>query len=1633
MKTMYNIRSMRRHRCVFGLSMGLCLCFVWSVGVATAQVLPHNHTTVSGGVTVESTTPTSMTIRQTTAGAIINWQSFNIAANHLVEFIQPSANAIALNRVVGLNGVIPTSLIDGTLRANGIVLLLNQNGILFGSGAQVNVGGLVASTLHMTDVDFLSGTYRATRLVTDGLVQTVGDIRNAGTITAGTHGVYLLAPNVENSGVITSPNGSIVLAAGTTAYLANRPDGRGFLVELQAPAGSARNLRDLTADGGSITMAGLVVNQQGLVQANTVQGRQGRIELVAKQPATAQSGDPLASLTLSAGSVTRADGGAIVINGQTVSHHGELYANGGSIELTATAGAQAGSGALLTGAGSMAIADGGSILLAGNTIVHGGTLQANRLNLLSGSIDLRARGTAGALTTASGSRLTANGGNITLEGRTIDQGGVIQADASGNRSGHVTFFGGDGLTFRSTSDITTRGSATGEADGGTIIGMASNVGGVVAVDPAARFDVSPGAGGGLGGEIWLGDRRQSLGLIGSGTVTGAAQARLIPIDLTVSNVSGVGPQRDVSLVALNDLTVTGIYDLASLAPGASSATMRFVAGRDLKFDNATIQNDWFNLGLPPRDLVGMAGNHINLSGSTLVSGGGGNISLTARNGNISLIDPLTGALSSLRVKGGGDLSLDAQRDIVASVRVDPDASGLVDSFQLDSNLQGIAVDGTRTTDANGARTGSGMLSITARDGDFIGGQVFGSSRGPGFVVRNADAKVTVGGTIGRTNLPVDVNGLLPDAIGLANLHLTEDVRGYLDLALTDAHVSLAAAGNVYLRRVRDAGLLFEPLSGGDAAVPYDIGRFGFPGEAIGLTPQFNNGFQHNSLAVTSHRGNVIINGSRISAEAGSVELVDAGTYFPAATDIRAPLGTIQIRAAMNFFNGPRAAIKFFAGKSIEGVATTVLVPPPSNLVFWVYAGFDINPNNWRVVDLRQTVPAELLRWVGVTPPDGASASRPQSLPAGFLTAVPSSIPLILLSQQRPEALIGLDPRQGNNLGLLSRPGTPDPISAPGRIEFATGTGDIRNLALNLLDPTYLKETVVKAGGNIENVSLRATASQLGTEARTITERVPLVRDAQTGLLRLVRQDELIAAGDVVVTNVTVTLNVPKPAVTLEARGTIDLSKAVRQEGIFQVSGLFVTGDGVVHVRAGRNLTLGDGSGIIMRAGQTPSGTRRGGLLDIAVGQDLSLTQSRIVTDGGAGISIHGTDLSYIPGYDNSALHPLEVPESVRGTVNEAYLGGRVDVGATVRRIEGEDSTGIQVRGGGSVGDRAVATVHQNGTVSVNLVRDSTAIKIQSEGDVNVNASRVATFSGGDIRIVSRSGSINAGSGGKNEQQQFPLDIPLLDANGNPVLNADGTPRTERQNFLVPGSGIFTYHPRDPQVLNFPKFDTPAITAVKTEIVKQRFLGRDTTRLEQQADALIAARTPEFDLIFEDFITRNPAKNGQPLELGDVYLKAGQDILVPPAGIRGKRVELDAGRALDFQGGEVQGKVRFKAQRLTGDVKVSGTFAGSSSGGGSVSIANSGGGGSVGGLSGVTGTVAATSSSTSASVSSAQKATESVQEAAADLATQQANAQAQQVAKKSDGQGDSKKKPTTIRTSRGVVIQVDVKPQTQPGG
>src|SRR5262245_38921027 len=136
---------------------------------------------VAGGQAQVSGLGTShVTITQASQRAIINWQSFNIAPNEVTQFIQPNSQAVALNRIFDQN----PSQIFGQLQANGTVMLLNRNGVLFGPNAQVNVGGLVASSLNLSNVNFMAGYY----LFEGAGVE--GPVKNSGAIRASHDGVY---------------------------------------------------------------------------------------------------------------------------------------------------------------------------------------------------------------------------------------------------------------------------------------------------------------------------------------------------------------------------------------------------------------------------------------------------------------------------------------------------------------------------------------------------------------------------------------------------------------------------------------------------------------------------------------------------------------------------------------------------------------------------------------------------------------------------------------------------------------------------------------------------------------------------------------------------------------------------------------------------------------------------------------------------------------------------------------------------------------------------------------------------------------------------------------------------------------------------------------------------------------------------------------------------------------------------------------------------------------------------------------------------------------------------------------------------------------------------------------------------
>jgi filamentous hemagglutinin family protein len=220
------------------------------------------------------------TITQTSQNMAINWQSFGIAANESVRFNQPSATSIALNRILGQS----PSQIFGSLSANGQVFLLNPNGVLFAPGSQVNVGGLVASTLGLSDADFMAGKFSFSK---GGVA---GSVVNQGTLTAAQGGyIALLAPEVRNEGVISATMGTALLAAGDKVSInLNKGSLLSYNIDQGAINALADNKQLIQADGGQVFMSAkaadalsiAVVNNTGIVEARTVQNVAGTIRLM---------------------------------------------------------------------------------------------------------------------------------------------------------------------------------------------------------------------------------------------------------------------------------------------------------------------------------------------------------------------------------------------------------------------------------------------------------------------------------------------------------------------------------------------------------------------------------------------------------------------------------------------------------------------------------------------------------------------------------------------------------------------------------------------------------------------------------------------------------------------------------------------------------------------------------------------------------------------------------------------------------------------------------------------------------------------------------------------------------------------------------------------------------------------------------------------------------------------------------------------------------------------------------------------------------------------------------------------------------------------------------------------------------
>ena len=219
-----------------GVALGLL------TALHVAQAAPNGGQVVQGSGSISQSGNTT-TIHQSTPTMSVNWQSFNTASGEAVNFVQPSAAAIAVNRITGAD---PTRFF-GQLNANGQVYVINPNGVLFGTGSVVNVGGLVAATLDVSDTTLTSAARRFSGSSTASVV-------NQGQIHAAEGGyVAFIGKAVRNDGAISSTHGTTALAGGSDVTLTFANNQLLSLQVNQSTLGTlAENEGRISANGGMV-------------------------------------------------------------------------------------------------------------------------------------------------------------------------------------------------------------------------------------------------------------------------------------------------------------------------------------------------------------------------------------------------------------------------------------------------------------------------------------------------------------------------------------------------------------------------------------------------------------------------------------------------------------------------------------------------------------------------------------------------------------------------------------------------------------------------------------------------------------------------------------------------------------------------------------------------------------------------------------------------------------------------------------------------------------------------------------------------------------------------------------------------------------------------------------------------------------------------------------------------------------------------------------------------------------------------------------------------------------------------------------------------------------------------------------
>lgn len=640
MKTIYKLKSVS-----LGVLLGL-------YGTGAAYANPTGANVVHGSVSFHA--PNAQTLQITNSpNAIINWQDFSIDAGETTQFIQQGANSAVLNRVVGDN----LSQIHGSLLSNGRVFLINQAGIVFGESASIDTAGLVASTLNITDQDFLDGNFHFES-------ESAGSVINRGVIAAGPGGeVVFIAPQIENSGSITVEDGALILAAGESVTLSSW-DLEGVEFEVQAPDNSVLNLGELVAEQGAVGLFAGSIRNEGVIEANSLSvDAEGNIVLSAQQ-----------NIELTETSAISASGdnaGEIVV----ISEQGDVYASG-----SLSASSEIGDGGSVHVLGErVALLDGAHVNASGATgggeVLIGGDFQGGNSDIKNAQythVAETAVVNADALETGDGGKaIVWADKNTVMLGEATAKGGAHSGDG-----GLIEVSGKESLVMRGTVDAT---AANGER-------------GNILFDPK-NISVGGGGLGSLVGNVLFSDNPDQ-------------DVTFNVLALTTALLGG-----NVSLQANNDVTFTESF--TSLGNGSN---LNVDAGRSVTINAGVVislVNGDFNVlanapstggtpvSIPDRD-PGAA--EIRMLANSVVNTNGGAVNLVIGNG-----DGRTGAQATtgnITFNGGiidtdgGNVSLSANTvELAANSHIRSADTGNAGNISIEVN--DFNIDGTSTLDTSG--------------------------------------------------------------------------------------------------------------------------------------------------------------------------------------------------------------------------------------------------------------------------------------------------------------------------------------------------------------------------------------------------------------------------------------------------------------------------------------------------------------------------------------------------------------------------------------------------------------------------------------------------------------------------------------------------------------------------------------------------------------------------------------------------------------------------------------------------------------------------------------------------------------------------------------------------------------------